>query len=139
MQSNYSVQIEDFADRHFIKSFQKKHKDKWSFTLKAIIAELNHIDNLLRTDKAETIIDADDLKVIKTKFKIAGTQESAKASGNRCIVIWCSSKQLVSVLLVYAKTDLGDCNETAKWQSMIKENYPEYRGLFKWGATHKAD
>ena len=37
----------------------------------AIIAELERIDNLLLTDKAETIASDDNIKIIKTNNKIA--------------------------------------------------------------------
>ena len=126
MQGNFSVQVEDFAKRHFIKSFEKKYKGKWDLTLVYIAEELARIDNLLLTDRAETITDAGDIKIIKTRFRVAGSQESAKTSGNRCIVAWCISKQLVSIFLVYGKTDLGGKNETAKWRALIKDNYKEY-------------
>lgn len=127
---NYSVHIETFAERYFIKSFQKKYKTRWDFTLRAIIAELERIDTLLLTDKAETISDVDDIKIIKTKFKIAKTKESANSSGNRCIVAWSENKHLVSVLLVYGKTHLSGNNETAEWKKIIKDNYSEYKHLF---------
>lgn len=126
MQSNYSVQIEGFAERHFINSFEKRYKKHWSITLLAIIAELERIDTLLLTNRAETICQVGDVRIVKTKFKVAGTNESAKSSGNRCIVAWHSDKQFVYILLVYGKTDLGGSNETAKWKNLIKENYPEY-------------
>lgn len=130
MESNYSVQIEGFTERHFIKSFEKKYKIHWDFTLRAIIAGLEHIDNLLLTDKAEIIIDAD-IKIIKTKFKIAATKESAKTSGNRCIVAWHEENQFVSILLIYNKTDLPSSNkETDEWKRIIKDNYPKYKHLF---------
>lgn len=126
MQGNYFVQIEGFAERHFIKSFEKKHKTHWDFTLRAIIAELERIDTLLLTSRAETICDAGDIKIVKTKFTVAGTKESAKTSGNRCIVAWHKDKQFVSVLLVYAKTDITGDKETAQWKKLVKENYPTY-------------
>ena len=129
MLTNFSVQIEEFAERHFIKSFQKKYKKQWDATLISIIAELERIDNLLLTDKAETICDAGAIKIIKTKFRVAGTKESAKTSGNRCIVAWHEDKQLVSVLLVYAKTDLSGTNETAEWTKMVKDNYSAYKNI----------
>lgn len=128
MLGNYSVKIENFAEKYFIKSFQKKHKAHWDITLRAITAELERIDKLLQTDKA-LIICGDDIKIIKTKFKIAGTKESAKTSGNRCIVAWDKDKQTVNILLVYGKTDLSGYNETAQWKSLIKDNYPEYKDL----------
>ncbi|MHB0978067.1 MAG: hypothetical protein ACYC1K_01495 [Minisyncoccota bacterium] len=131
MQGNYSVQVEEFAERHFIKSFEKKHKSHWDVTLRAIIAGLERIDALLLTDRAETIHDGDSVKIIKTKFRISGTKESAKTSGNRCIVAWHKEKQFVSILLVYSKTDLGGSKETAKWKSLIKQNYPEYSKIME--------
>jgi hypothetical protein len=127
MESNYSVQIEGFAERHFIKSFKKKYNNQWDVTLRAIIFELERIDNLLLTNKASIIIDDVDIKIIKTEFKIAGSKESAKTSGNRCIVAWHKNDNFVSILLVYSKTDLSSGNkETDEWKRMIKDNYPQY-------------
>lgn len=129
MQGNYSVRIEDFALSHYIKCFEKKYKTHWDVTLLAITEGLERIDNLLLTDKAETICDAGGVLIIKTKFRVFGTKESAKTSGNRCIIAWCKDKQLVSVLLVYSKTDLSGHNETAEWKSLVRGNYQEYRHL----------
>lgn len=123
MQGNYSVTIEEFAERHFIKSFQKRYQKGWDVTRLAIVAELERIDNLLLTDRAEIISDVDGLQVIKTKFRVVGTKESAKSSGNRCIILLSKEKQTVSVLLVYTKTDLSGKNETAEWKAIIKEQY----------------
>lgn len=127
MDVHHSVRIETFAERHFIKRFHKKHQGKWDMTLMAIQAELNRIDALLLTDKADTIVDGGEVKIVKTKFRVAGTKESAKSSGNRCIVAWHPKELLVSILLVYNKTDLSGKNETAEWQKIIKENYPQYK------------
>ncbi|MEK7136448.1 MAG: hypothetical protein AAB821_02560 [Patescibacteria group bacterium] len=93
------------------------------------MAELERIDTLLLTSRAETICDAGDIKIVKTKFRVAGTKESAKISGNRCIVAWHTDKQFVVVLLVYAKTDITGDKETAQWKKIVKENYPAYRAL----------
>ncbi len=129
MSDNNSVQIEKFAESHFVKKFEKKYKQYWGVTLQAITAELERIDALLLTDKAETICDVDGIKIIKTKFRVVGTKESAKTSGNRCIVAWHDKKQFVSVLLVYSKTDINSHNETATWKNLVKETYPEYSHL----------
>lgn len=123
MQGNFSVIVLDFAERHFIKSFQKKYQRGWDVTRLAIIAELERIDNLILTDRAEIMRDVDGLQVVKTKFRVVGTKESAKSSGNRCIVLLNKEKQTVSVLLVYTKTDLSGKNETAEWKAIIKEQY----------------
>ena len=131
MESNYSVQIEEFAERHFIKSFKKKFNNHWEVTLRAIIFELERIDNLLLTNKADIIIDDSEVKIIKTEFKIAGSKESAKTSGNRCIVAWHKNDNSVFILLVYSKTDLSSGNkETDEWKRMIKDNYSQYEHLF---------
>jgi len=131
MQSNYSVQIEKYAERHFIKSFEKKYVAHWDVTLRAIVAELERVDMLINTSRAETICDVDGIKIIKTEFRVDRTKESAKTSGNRCIVAWNEEKRSVSILLVYSKTDIASRNETAEWQRLIRENYSEYRHLFK--------
>ena len=131
MQGNYPVQIEQYAEKYFIKNFEKKYKNHWSVTLKAIIAELERIDALLKTDKATTICDSGKIRIIKTEFKVATTKDSAHSSGNRCIVAWHIDKQFVSILLVYGKTDFSGHNETAEWKNRIKDNYPEYKELLK--------
>jgi hypothetical protein len=130
MIGNFSVQIESFAERHFISSFKKKYKDKWDLTLTFVIQELERIDRLLLTSKAETIVDVGNIKIVKTQFRVIDTKESAKTSGNRCIVAWNIERQSVSILLVYGKTDMGSGNETTRWKSLIRENYPEYSGIF---------
>ncbi len=131
MESNYLVQIESFAERHFIKSFEKKYKGHWDITLRVIIFELERIDNLLLTSKANIVIDKDNIKIVKTEFKIAGSKESTKTSGNRCIVAWHKEDNFVSILLIYGKTDLSSGNkETDEWKRIIRDNYPKYEHLF---------
>jgi hypothetical protein len=129
MQENHSVEIRPFAERHFISNFSKKYKSHWDITMAAIVAELERIDMLLLTDRAEILSDSREVKIIKTKFKVVKSNESAKASGNRCIVAWHSEKHSVSILLVYGKTDLSGHNETADWKRLVRENYPEYAHL----------
>lgn len=131
MDINYSVQIEGFAERHFIKNFEKKYKSQWDVTLRSIIFGLERIDNLLKTDKASIILGDDNIKIIKSEFKIAGSKESTKTSGDRCIVAWHKKDGMVFVLLVYGKTDLSSKNkETNEWKNLIKNNYPKYEYLF---------
>ena len=130
MPSNNSVRIEKFAESHFVKTFEKKYKHHWDTTREAIIASLERIEALLETDRASMICEKDGLQIIKTEFRVDGTKESAKTSGNRCIVAWYIERQQVSVLLVYGKTDVPKRNETAAWKRLVKENYSEYKHLF---------
>ncbi len=123
------VLIEDFAKRHFIKNFEKKYKNKWDITIEALKEMLSRIDQLIQTQNAETIIAGKDIDIIKIYFKIAGTNESAKSSGNRCIVSRDKNKKLIKILLVYAKTDIQTKNETSIWKMIIRNNYKEYKSI----------
>jgi hypothetical protein len=127
MQSNYPVYTEDFAERHFIKKFSKKYKKHWDTTLTAITAQLSRIDVLIDLGRADIITETSLFKIIKTQFRVDGTQESTKSSGCRCIIAWHTEEKFVSILLVYGKTDLSGKNETAEWVSLIKDNYPLYK------------
>ena len=125
----YEVIFEIFAERHFIKSFAKKYKGAWDNTFRGIMAEFIFFDLLFLKNTAETIVDSKDIKICKTEFKIAGTEVSRHASGNRCVVAIYKDVNKVSVLLVYSKTDLSGYNETAEWKRIVKDNYPEYREM----------
>lgn len=125
----YQVVLEPFTQRHYIKSFAKKYKTSWDFTLKFLCEEFRRVDILFGKSIAETIVDAGEIKICKTEFRIAGTQVSRHGSGNRCIVAIHKKENKVRVLLVYHKNDLGSGSETADWKRIIKENYPEYAGM----------
>lgn len=130
MSTNYSVIVKSFAEQHYLKNFKKKYKGLWEVTWRAIIEELKRMDSLFSTSIAETIIDKDNIKIVKVECRIAGTNKSRKASGNRCIVAVHKQTNTICVLLVYHKNDLGNSNETIKWKNIIKLNYPEYKHLF---------
>ena len=129
MSTNYAVIVETYAQRHFISRFEKKYKHIWEITWSAVVEEFRRIDTLIGINNiVETIVDAGDIKICKTEFRIAGPGPSRHASGNRCIITVCESTNSVHVLLVYCKGDLGD-NETAKWKAHVKDNYLQYAGL----------
>lgn len=130
MSIRYSVIIQPFAKRYYFKKFSKKYKGAWDITWRAICEELQRFDSLLETSVAETITTNGNVRIAKTEFRVVGTRESRKSSGNRCIVAVHNDIGLVKVLLIYHKTDLGDGNETAKWKQIIKDNYPEYCRMF---------
>ncbi len=131
MSIDYIVIIKPFVERHYIKTFAKKYKKAWDFTLEVLVEEFEKFDILLFKTIAEEITDRNaDVVIYKTEFKISGTRESRHRSGNRCIVAKHKKTSEIRVLLVYHKSDLGGGNETAKWKNIIKENYLEYRNLF---------
>lgn len=130
MFTNYEVTLELFAERHFIRTFARKYKKAWDFTLFALIREFQSFDVILEKTIAEEITDRNaDMVICKTEFKISGTQESRRGSGNRCIVAKHRDTNKICVLLVYCKGDLGGGNETANWKRIIKDNYPEYSDM----------
>jgi len=127
--AKYTVLIEKFAERHYIKSFGKKYGRAWDITLETLVREFQSMEVLFEKSIAETIIDSADVKICKAEFKVAGTKESRHGSGSRCILALHKDKSTVSVLLVYGKTDIGGGKETTAWKNIIRENYPQYRGL----------
>jgi len=128
--TKYEVTFKAFAERHFIRGFEKKYKGAWDFTFKFLYQEFEQIDLLFLKSTAEYITNKDaDVVICKTEFKIAGTQESRHGSGNRCIVAIHKNTNKVCVLLVYHKNDLGGSKETTEWKNLVKENYPEYKNL----------
>ena len=129
MSTNYQVQIQSFAERHYIKKFQKKYKSAWDLTRTALVREFQSFDVLFQRSIASVVIDRDGVQICKTEFRVAGTNVSRKASGNRCIVAIHKEVRRVYVLLVYHKNDMGSNNETAAWKRIIKEAYPEYRNF----------
>jgi len=91
---------------------------------------LEHIEQHILTDKAETIHASDAGRIIKLYFKVAGTKDSAKSSGNRAIVFLNDRLCVARVLLVYSKEEICEPNETAKWQKTIDDQYPEIMRKF---------
>ena len=87
MFTNYVVVIEQYAERHFISTFKKKYKGAWDVTWVGMHEEFKRINTLIgRTNIAETITEAGDIKICKTEFRVHGKQESRHSSGNRCII-----------------------------------------------------
>lgn len=127
--SNYRVKFESYSERHFIKNFQKKYKNQWDVTRKALIAQFSHINQLVESGRtASPIHRSDDNKewIIKHEFAVAQQRQSPKSSGNRAILYVNHNNRIVHVLLVYYKDDLGkSANETALWHAHIKKEYKE--------------
>ncbi|MEK7190265.1 MAG: hypothetical protein AAB661_00675 [Patescibacteria group bacterium] len=125
--TRYEVAFEPFTERHFIRTFAKKYKGAWDFTLRTLTEEFEKIDILFLKSIAEYITDRNaEVAICKTEFKISGTRESRHGSGNRCIIAIHKNTNKVCVLLVYHKNDLGGGSETGNWKNLVKENYPEY-------------
>ena len=129
----YLVQLSDYAKRHYVKAFEKRYARKqWDTTLRSIYADLARVEEYLKYDKAETIHDAGTRLIVKLYFRVAQTKDSAKASGNRAIVLVEKDTKVATILLVYSKNEIAAPNETAKWQSVIKDNFKDIAQTFGW-------
>ena len=128
-QFNYRVQFEPFAERHYVRKFQKDYKDKWLATERTIITICERIDNMLQYSRADLISTSGCYKLVKLDFAIEGTRMSPKASGNRCILFVDEDARSVKILLVYSKNEISSPNETQKWKNIIKDEYGEISKL----------
>ena len=129
---DYRVLVSEYAGRHYIKVFAKKYKNIWAETELSVFVLLAKLDNVIgATNRVEIIHNKGCYKIIKVDFKIFGSNESAKSSGNRAIVFVDETKRECHILLVYSKNDISSPNETQKWQAVIKENYVDIWGKFK--------
>jgi hypothetical protein len=132
---DYAVKLEKFAESHYCRNFEKKYKGKqWAITLKAIKEMLSRYDNLAPnhrsvSSKLDVICPCGDYMIIKLDFTIAGSNISAKSSGNRVIAAVSTQLREVRVLLVYSKNDISQPNETSKWKKAVSENYDEFKKL----------
>lgn len=129
-EENYSVIFEVFSERHYIKKFAKKYKGAWQKTQADIEEVCKRVDAVLEYKRADLISSASQYKLVKLDFAVEGTKVSPKASGNRCILVVEEDVRLVKVLLVYSKNEISKPNETAKWQKVIKQNFPELAKAF---------
>lgn len=126
---NYTVNIESFAKSHYLKKISKKYKKSFNAPWKAFEFMLQKFDKMLETSRAETITDAtQEVIICKVEFKIM-PNESAKSSGNRCIVAQNIAKNEITILLVYHKSNVQGSNETQWWKQMIKNNYTGYNDI----------
>ena len=129
---NYDVEVGKYAERHYIKTFEKKYKGAWTITFSAIFDLTKRIDALIaETDRADEIILFEEHALVKLDFAVAGTRMSPKASGDRVIIYVNKDTRLCIILLVYSKNEIGPPNETQKWQAEIKSNYPDIWEIFK--------
>ena len=130
----FRVVVDSFAEKHYIKDFQKNHKSHWLTTRKAIVAQFNNVDLLLNTGRLTSPIFLSQNRkhaIHKHSFAIAGTGQSAKSSGNRIIIYVNYDLRTVYILLVYNKNHIGSPNETTKWQAIITDQFPDIMATFR--------
>ena len=130
MSIEYVVSLEPFAESHFVRGFARKYKGAWAITWDGLVFEFRNFEVLLGKSYATIITQHEQLKICKVEFRVHGTEESRRSSGSRYIVALHDDTCEAKVLLVYCKTDVRGARETDWWQSVIRENYPQYKGIF---------
>ena len=132
----FSVNFTTYAESHFLKSFAKAYKGKrWDFTKKSIFEDLSRLRMPNNTTQQSNQID--ELKhkgeywLAKYDFKIAATNISPKASGNRCVILVDNKMNKIEILLIYGKTDLPkNKGETDFIYQTIESQYPKFWSIF---------
>ena len=128
----FAVYFSSFSENHYLKQFQKKYKGKqWDLTLKSIKQDLSRLrmpnNTTQRSGQIDELKHKDIYWLAKYDFKIAGTKDSPKSSGNRCIVYIDISKNYLEVLYIYHKDDLPkNCRETDHIFKIVESIYPDY-------------
>lgn len=115
----FKVEFSSYSETHYCREFYKKYKGKqWLETQKTIIDTLQRAFLVQQTSLIE-----DDIGIFKYDFKIAGTNESPKSSGNRAIFSLCNKTGNIKILLVYGRNHCGKkCSETQWVLEHIKNN-----------------
>lgn len=123
---DFTVIFSEFSDRNYCKTFSKKYKGHWDVTKTSIIESLKRAHGLQSTSLLECIKYNGCHGIFKFEFKIAKSDASPHASGNRAILYLNNELHEIEVLLVYSKNEICHPNETQKWEDIIIRNFPEY-------------
>lgn len=127
----FQVDFSSYAETHFCKDFYKKYNGKqWVETKKTIIETLERAFLVQQTSLIDVLkYSAEDEKgLFKFDFKVAGTNTSPKASGNRVVFLLCNQTATITVLLVYGKNHCDKRQSETQWiYEQIKTNFPEYK------------
>ena len=133
----FRVEFNTYSERNFLKKLKKKYPDKvWEVTIDSIIQDLSRIrtadSDLQKTQQVDELWHKDDFWIFKYDFRIAGTNSSAKKSGNRIVAFLNLSKNIIDIILIYDKNYLPkNKKETVFIAEVIKKEFPNY-----WGNCH---
>lgn len=130
---DFIVEFSSYAEKHFCKDFLKKYKNKqWIITKQSINDILEKACGFQQTGLIDLIrFSQDDNRgIFKLDFRVAGTNFSPKASGNRVIFFLSNKSGEIEVLLVYGKDHCKKGQSETQWiLEHVKNNFPEYKDL----------
>ena len=128
----FVVKYHSYTEKHYLKRFKRDYADKqWRVTVDSINIDLSRIktseSNLQLTQRVDELWQKDNCWIFKYDFRIAQTKESAKSSGNRCIVFLDNDISLVEILIIYGKGDLPkNVGEQAFIEQTLNREFNEY-------------
>lgn len=127
----FQVAFSTYSEAHFCRDFYKKYSAKqWIETKTTIIDTLQRSFFVQQTSLIDVLrfSQEDEIGILKFDFKVAGTNQSPKTSGNRVIFSICNKTGVIKVLLVYAKSHCDKKGTETQWIfGHIRANFPEYK------------
>ena len=133
----FNVSYKEYAKSHFLKEFEKKYKGKqWEKTESSIFEDLKRLRVKNNTTQQSSQIDElkhkNEYWLFKYDFRIAGSNQSTKSSGNRIVGFIDNMQNQLDILLIYSKNDLPkNKKETQYIEDVISQNYHEIEEIFK--------
>jgi ABC-type proline/glycine betaine transport system substrate-binding protein len=129
MPAPYSVIFATYTERYYLKDVKKKYSKRVQKNMEeAIEGIMRNPEEAISRKIIKTITDQDEMIIGKFDIAIPG-QNIGTRSGWRGIVALNNEKKTARVLLVYSKDHVKGTHETAWWQSVIKDRYPELADL----------
>lgn len=121
----FQVEFSGYSKHHFLKKFKKKYPGKqWLLTEESIKQDLSRINfnDLQLSQQVDELWNDGKLWVFKYDFRVAGTKESTKSSGNRLVGIINLAQNLITIIVIYHKTYLpGNISETQYINGIVNE------------------
>lgn len=128
----FRVEFEEYAEKHYLKDLSKKYPAKnWNLTVDSIRQDLSRMRTTNSTLQQSMQVDQlwykNQYCFFKYDFRVAGTKESTKSSGNRLVAFLDIEENVIKILLIYHKKMLPkNQSETTFIKTKIAEQYPHY-------------
>lgn len=128
----YGVRYADYAKRNYLKQLQKDNPGKrWEITEDGMFEDLTRISytdqDLQQTQQVDELWHKDDYWIFKYDFRIAGSKESTKNAGNRCIIFLDNDKKTLEILMIFHHKYLPKNTGEAQYiRRVLEQNFKEY-------------